>query len=466
MELITVILIALCLVVGTAGLICVVALLIGRKKQSAIEGGASEDAVQQMLDVQQDQILSALQETIGLLKETIAMQTNGARDTVISSFNASNHAMIGMMQPYMDRFASQIETLSTMMQRQLEETRVEMKDATAMMRRDVTDNLRQVREDSARDLQKLREDNNKQLETMRATVDEKLSSTLDQRVKSAFEQVSARLDAVQQGFGEMRQLSNQVTNLNKVFTNVKTRGGWGEVALESLLEQILTPEQYKRQFKLNKRKGEMVDFAIVMPGQNDEELYLPIDAKFPLEDYERLVEASENGSVEQIRAARKALADAVKKQARSIAEKYVIPPVTTNFAVMYLPIEGLYAEVVKDGALCSDLQTNFRVTVCGPTTVTALLNSLQTGFTTLKIQKRSGEIVKLLNAFRKDFSTFTGLIDKVKGNAEKVVESLDQVNKRNEIIKKKLDKVGDDELELLQKEAGAIEVAADSEEGE
>lgn len=437
-----------------------VAIAIYRKTKGA---GApiDERAAQDLLDLQSDQIMSAMQETVALTRENVNAQTVAARDAVVSGFTASNSAMVSMMQPYMDRFAAQIETVSQNLKNQLGEIRVEMKDAVAMMRRDVTDSLKQMREDSNANLSRVREDNQKQLEAMRATVDEKLSATLDTRVKNAFEQVSARLDAVQQGFGEMKQLSNQVTNLNRVFTNVKTRGGWGEVALESLLEQILTPDQYHRQFRLNKRSKEMVDFAIVMPGQAGEKLYLPIDAKFPLEDYERLIEASESGGVEQIRAARKALADAVKKQARSIAEKYIAPPVTTNFAVMYLPIEGLYAEVVKDGALCSDLQTNLRVTVCGPTTVTALLNSLQTGFTTLKIQKRSGEIVKLLNAFRKDFNTFTELIGKVRDNAAKVVRTLDDVDKRNETIKRKLDKVGDEEIGQIDAQTASIEVAAD-----
>ena len=293
-------------------------------------------------------------------------------------------------------------------------------------------------------LTEVRADNEKQLEKMRATVDEKLSETLNTRIQAAFQQVSERLDSVQKGFGEMRELTSSVGNLNRIFSNVKTRGNWGEVSLQSLLEQILAPEQYKTQFYVTPRSREAVDFAIVMPGQAGEEVYLPIDAKFPLEDYYRLLDASDDGDKAAVELARKALRDRVKSEARSINEKYIKVPRTTNFAVLYVPNEGLYAEILRDGSFASDLQTQYRVTVCGPTTISALLNSLQVGFTTLRIQKKSGEIIKLMQAVRTDFSRFTGLIDKIKKQAQTVVNTVEDIDNRNRILTKKLDKLGDD----------------------
>ena len=223
-------------------------------------------------------------------------------------------------------------------------------------------------------------------------------------------------------------------------------------------------EQYRKQVQLSRTSQEAVDFVIVMPGNSGEEqVYLPIDSKFPLDRYTQLVEISEEGNAESTEKARKALFDEVKKQAKSISSKYVKPPVTTNFAIMYLPTEGLYAEIVKDSAFTASLQNDCKVTVCGPTTITALLNSLQTGFTTLKIQKKSGEIVKELQRFRKDFERYTDLITKIKRNAKLVVDTVEDVEKRNEKIIGRLRKVGD-ELPAPVQEDNLIEQVASEEE--
>ncbi|MDE7078513.1 MAG: DNA recombination protein RmuC [Clostridia bacterium] len=415
-----------------------------------------------------------LNDNLNEVKNLINEHTTREKDSILTAFNASNSTLILMLEKYMNSFKQTLDENLNTTKEQLNEIREEMQLATRQMSANTTDalekmqdktdksltnlkddtgksldrmndeiktSLKDMREDNQRQLQGVKQDNEKQLEKMRETVDEKLSSTLDKRIQSAFEIVNDRLDKVQRGFGEMQDLSTKVTNLNKMFANVKTRGGWGEVALESLLDQILAPEQYAKQFRLSKSSQEAVDFVIVMPGQGDEKVYLPIDSKFPLDKYIRLVEASEEGDAEKVEIARKSLVDEVKREARSISSKYIKVPKTTNFAVMYVPTEGLYAEIAKDSALTSQLQNEFGVTVCGPTTITALLNSLQVGFTTLKIQKRSGDIVKELGKFRKDFIKYTDLIGKVKRNATTVVTTIEEVEKRNDLINQRLSKV-------------------------
>lgn len=410
-------------------------------------------------------------------KEDIIHEVDFVRKAISESNTQSNVSVSNMLANYLGNAEKQtnglIEYMGKAMQqlaqaekenadktdevvgKNLEAVKTEFKTGVADMRGDLGKQFTEIRQELAQQvdrmrgemrerLSEVRADNEKQLEKMRATVDEKLSETLNTRIQAAFQQVSERLDSVQKGFGEMRELTSSVGNLNRIFSNVKTRGNWGEVSLQSLLEQILAPEQYKTQFYVTPRSREAVDFAIVMPGQAGEEVYLPIDAKFPLEDYYRLLDASDDGDKAAVEFARKALRDRVKSEARSINEKYIKVPRTTNFAVLYVPNEGLYAEILRDGSFASDLQTQYRVTVCGPTTISALLNSLQVGFTTLRIQKKSGEIIKLMQAVRTDFSRFTGLIDKIKKQAQTVVNTVEDIDNRNRILTKKLDKLGDD----------------------
>lgn len=410
-------------------------------------------------------------------KEDIIHEVDFVRKAISESNTQSNTAVTNMLGAYLDSAEKKtnglIEYMGKAMQqlaqaekenadktdevvgKNLEAVKTEFKTGVADMRGDLGKQFTEIRQELAQQVDRMRgemrerltevrADNEKQLEKMRATVDEKLSETLNTRIQAAFQQVSERLDSVQKGFGEMRELTSSVGNLNRIFSNVKTRGNWGEVSLQSLLEQILAPEQYKTQFYVTPRSREAVDFAIVMPGQAGEEVYLPIDAKFPLEDYYRLLDASDDGDKTAVELARKALRDRVKSEARSINEKYIKVPRTTNFAVLYVPNEGLYAEILRDGSFASDLQTQYRVTVCGPTTISALLNSLQVGFTTLRIQKKSGEIIKLMQAVRTDFSRFTGLIDKIKKQAQTVVNTVEDIDNRNRILTKKLDKLGDD----------------------
>ena len=280
---------------------------------------------------------------------------------------------------------------------------------------------------------------------MKQVVEEKLTATLNERLSQTFKAISERLDEVNKGLGEMRNLTTGVTDLKKMLGNVKTRGVFGEVSLRNILENILTEEQYACQFNLSGREDDgrrVVDFAVILPGQSKEDkVYLPIDAKVPLEDYQRLVSAADEGDKQKTEEASKALVNAIKIQAKSIKENYIIPPKTVNFALMYLPIEGLYAEVVRNAGLLEELREKYKIIPAGPTTISALLNSLQIGFKTLAIQRSSKEIYESLIKFRGDFAKFTELLEKAQSQISLAGRTLDDATKRTNTIIKKLDKV-------------------------
>ena len=289
-------------------------------------------------------------------------------------------------------------------------------------------------------LKALQADNAQKLEQMRATVDEKLQSTLEARLGQSFKLVSERLEAVQRGLGEMQSLAAGVGDLKRVLTNVKDRGGWGEIQLETLLEQVLTAEQFARSVKVRPGSNEAVDFAIRLPGQQDggTPVWLPIDAKFPREDYERLLDAQERGDTEAMRNAAAQLERAIKLQGKSINEKYVAPPHTTDFAVLFLATEGLYAEAVRRPGLVDALQQHHRIVIAGPTTLAALLNSLQMGFRTLAIEKRSSEVWQLLGAVKSEFGKFATVLESADKQLNTVQNSLKQAGVRTRAIERKL----------------------------
>ncbi len=298
------------------------------------------------------------------------------------------------------------------------------------------------------------------LEEMRVTVDEKLSNTLTARLGESFRLVSDRLEAVQSGFGEMRSLAGNVTDLRRIMTNVKTRGVWGEVQLANLLGQLFTEAQYERNYRPRPRSQESVEFALRLPGPDADSgpVYLPVDSKFPIEDYQRLVEASEAGDVEGVRAATRALEVRIEGCARDIRDKYVHPPATTNFAVLFLPTEALYAEVAKMPGLIERLQRDCRVTVTGPTTFSAFAMSLLMGFSTLAIQRRSADIAKLLGAVKTDFGKFGELLVKVESKLDDAKDSIEKARGRSDQIVRKLARVDElpaDEARLLLPEPGA-----------
>ena len=311
-------------------------------------------------------------------------------------------------------------------------------------------------------LRALQEDNARKLEKMRETVDEKLQSTLTTRLDSSFKLVSERLEQVQRGLGEMQQLATGVGDLKRVLTNVKNRGGWGEVQLENILEQTLTAEQYARGVKLRPDRDEMVDFAVRLPGRGeaDAPVWLPIDSKFPREDYERLLDAQEQGDPELVRATGAQLERAIRIQAKSISDKYIAPPHSTDFAVMFLPTEGLYAEVIRRPGLPDALQREHRVVVAGPTTVTALLNSLQMGFRTLAIEQRSSEVWSLLGAVKSEFGKFAGILEKAEKQINTVGKSLGDASRKTRTIERKLrgvESLGQDQAQALLGDLGPDE---------
>jgi DNA recombination protein RmuC len=302
-------------------------------------------------------------------------------------------------------------------------------------------------------IRELQNDNAKRLEEMRQTVDEKLHATLETRLTESFRQVSERLEKVHQGLGEMQQLAIGVGDLKRVLTNVKTRGTWGEVQLEMLLEQVLTVDQYAKNVETVAGSNARVEFAIKLPGVVDggPPLWLPIDAKFPKEQYERLLEASDRADAEGVARAGAELERAVRNEARTICEKYVAPPQTTDFAILFLPTEGLYAEVMRRPGLADDLQRTLRVTIAGPSTLSALLNSLQMGFRTLALEKRSSEVWQVLGAVKTEFGKFGDVLAATKITLERAAKNIENAEVRSRQMARKLKSV-----EALPSEAAQL----------
>ena len=299
----------------------------------------------------------------------------------------------------------------------------------------------------------LQADNGARLEEMRKTVDEKLHATLESRLSESFKQVSERLERVHQGLGEMQQLALGVGDLKRVLTNVKTRGTWGEVQLEMLLEQVLTPDQYAKNVETIAGSGARVEFALKLPGQVEGGLpvWMPIDAKFPKEQYERLLDAADRADAEGVALAGRELERAVRTEAKTIAEKYLAPPHTTDFAILFLPTEGLYAEVMRRPGLADELQRVNRISIAGPSTLSALLNSLQMGFRTLALEKRSSEVWQVLGAVKTEFSKFGDVLALTKQTLERAAKNIESAETRSRQMARKLKSV-----EALPSEAAQL----------
>ena len=318
-------------------------------------------------------------------------------------------------------------------------SREEGANAAKTQREELTKSLESVRSIVDLRLKQLQEDNSKQIDKMRATVDEKLQGTLEKRLGESFKLVSDRLEQVHQGLGAMQQLASDVGGLQRVLTNVKTRGGWSEWQLGVLLEEMLTPDQFAQNMKTRDDTDERVEFAIKLPGdENGAPVWLPIDAKFPMEHYERLAEAQEKGDPTAVDAAMKTLETQLKRCAKDICEKYINPPKTTDFALLFLPSEGLYAEAIRRVGLVQNLQRDCRVTFVGPTTLAALLNSLQMGFRTLAIQKRSSEVWNLLATVKTEFGKFGEALSAVKEKIDQASRKMEDVDVRSRAITRKL----------------------------
>lgn len=355
--------------------------------------------------------------------------------------------------------------LDSAMRDEFMRNRKEFADANKDLRQELTGGLAQSREGLEKRLEQLRDkndekleairrtvetrleslqkDNAEKLEKMRHTVDEKLQSTLEKRLSQSFKMVSERLELVHKGLGEMQNLASDVSDFKRVLTNVKTRGTWGEVQLESLLEQVFIKDHYSKQVKVNPKTADVVDFAIKLPDKSSERgfIYLPIDAKFPLEDYQRLVVAQEKGEIDVALAAQKAMVSRVKLEAKSIKAKYIAPPRTTDFAVLYVPTEGMFAEILREPGLFEMLQTEYRVTIAGPTTIAAILNSYQLGFRTLAIAEQTGQVWELLTGIKGEFGKFGDLLDKTREKLVQATKTIDSASTKSRTIERKLNKV-------------------------
>ena len=373
-----------------------------KKKQTS--GSTDEKSIKQMLDNQKEQ---------NMMLNNMIMQA--LKNSEVGTQNNINNLTVIQKQE-LENIAKRVDTLTTRNEQRIEKLTLDVNNS----------------------LNHIREENDKAIEKMRETVDEKLNNSLSQRLNDSFSKIQQSLESVNLGIGEMRTLANGVGDLKKVLSNVKVRGGWGEVMLSTLLEQMLAPNQYMAQVQIKKNSKERVDFAVIMPGKDEHEILLPIDSKFPLEDYSRLLDASETLNKELIEKCQKQLIKRIKEEAKSIKEKYISVPETTDFAVMFLPIEGLYAEVVKDVETIETLQNQFKVIVCGPTTLAALLNSLQLGFKTLHIQKRSSELWQVLSTFKQEFEKFVQLLLKTQNKLGEANSTIELATKSSKKIAKKL----------------------------
>jgi DNA recombination protein RmuC len=332
-----------------------------------------------------------------------------------------------------------LEMIDRGLREEFSRNREEAGAAAKNQREELTKSLEGVRSIVDVRLKQLQDDNARQIDKMRATVDEKLQGTLEKRLGESFKLVSDRLEQVHQGLGAMRQLASDVGGLQKVLANVKTRGGWGEVQLGALLEQVLTPDQFARNVKTRDESADHVEFAIKLPGdENGAPVWLPIDAKFPTEDYQRLLVAQEQGNAATVDEAMKSLETQLKKSAKDICQKYINPPRTTDFALMFLPTEGLYAEAIRRVGLVEQVQRDCRVVFAGPTTLAALLNSLQMGFRTLAIQKRSSEVWNLLAGVKTEFGKFGEALSTVKEKLDQAARKMEDVDVRSRAIRRKL----------------------------
>ncbi len=297
----------------------------------------------------------------------------------------------------------------------------------AFMQKTLTDDMKYIVDSNAQNLERIRR-----------TVDDKLTTSIDGKLSESYARIADRLEKMYESVGAMKSLSSNISDIHRVFTNVKLRGTWGEAQLDTLLAQMLAPGQYARSVRLNPLDGSLVDFAILLPAGQNETVYLPLDSKFPVEEFERLVSCSEAGDRQGADIARKNLERAVKLQADSIAKKYILPPATTDFALMYLPSEGLYAEVVRMDGL-GDFLRNRRIIACGPTNLAALLSVLQTGFRTAAIERRSGELRAMLEAFRADFAKFAEMLEKTRKKLQEAQDAVDSAEKRTDLIGRRLD---------------------------
>jgi DNA recombination protein RmuC len=473
-------------------LLAVAAVLIVLQIIAIVRGSRGADPAQQLTQLQND--LQRHQQDIGErqqreLRSEVQTSAQGMRQELGSNFGQLQQTLAAQMTSVatlqnnqIDTFAQQLVKLNETNAQQLDSMRLAMNQQAQTNREEQAQSLKrfgdtlnqtlaaltesnaqrmaEVRATLEAKIKDLQNDNGLRLEEMRKTVDEKLHATLEQRLGESFKIVSDRLEKVHQGLGEMQQLAIGVGDLKRVLTNVKTRGTWGEVQLEMLLEQVLTPEQYAKNVETVPGSGERVEFAIKLPGNDDggTPVWMPIDAKFPKEQYERLADAADRADAEGVAQASRELERAVRGEAKTIAEKYLSPPLTTDFAILFLPTEGLYAEVMRRPGLADELQRVHRISIAGPSTLSALLNSLQMGFRTLALEKRSSEVWQVLGAVKTEFGKFGDVLAATKLTLERAAKNIDQAEVRSRQMARKLKSV-----EALPSDAAQLLLGKDPE---
>jgi DNA recombination protein RmuC len=394
----------------------------------AQRGGSSKRLETELADLNEgiEKLERVLREEFGRNREEAGIGGRQLREEITASVRTSG-----------DTIAARTAEIATLQNTQLETFGNQLTNLTDSLGQ----RLEAVRGTVEQRLKMLQDENSQKLEQVRETVDEKLHATLEQRLGESFKLVSERLERVYQGLGEMQTLASGVGDLKKVLTNIKTRGTWGEIQLGALLEQILAKEQYARNVATKPGGNERVEYAIRLPGKETGDgsvVWLPIDAKFPQEDFQRLINAQEEANTPAVEEAGRLLENRIKGEAKTIREKYIDPPHTTDFGIMFLPTEGLYAEVTRRIGLCEYLQREYRVTIAGPNTLVAFLNSLQMGFRTLAIEKRSSEVWALLAAVKSEFGKFGDILDKTKKKLDEASNSIDGAATRSRVIERKL----------------------------
>jgi DNA recombination protein RmuC len=386
--------------------------------------------------------LSAIESVTNRIDPLIREEFGRNRSENQDSFKQNREEQMNSLKVFQDTITKTISELSGAQKSQFDTFSTQL----TVVSKQIETNLKEIRETMERKLMNIQQDNNTKLEEMKQVVDEKLQKTLEDRFNKSFTLISQRLEEVHKGLGEMQTLATGVGDLKKVLTNVKTRGNLGEIQLGAILEQVLSPEQYEQNAVVKENSQERVEYVIKLPGRsiNDQSLFLPIDSKFPNEDYQRLLDAYENMgnlSPKDIETISKQFENSVKKNAKDIREKYINPPVTTDFAIMFVPTEGLYAEILRRTGLFETLQRDFKITVVGPTNLVAFLSSLQMGFKTLAIEKRSSEVWELLGAVKTEFGNFGSVLEKTKKKLLEAANVIDSASVRTRAIERKLKNV-------------------------
>ena len=392
-----------------------------------------------------DNLIATQKQNIDSLSQKMEFLVSGIQNSI----KMYGDSQTNLLKISTDQLSGNIKNMIDANNRQL----LAISNQMAQLATNTSQQMKELVATTNSNLEQLRQSNEKKLDDMRTVVDEKLNATLQDRLDKSFALVSKQLQEVTRGLGEMQSLATGVGDLKRVITNVKTRGTFGEVQLGNLLEQMLAPAQFQSQVNTNPDNSDRVDFVVHLPGKDDKDLLLPIDAKFPIEDYIRLQDAYDTANQETIEKCKKALETQIKTEAKKICTKYICVPQTTDFAIMYLATEGLYSEVIKNTTLVEKLQQENHILICGPTTLAALLNSLQMGFKTLAIEKRSAEIWNMLSVFKKEFATYVELLEKTQKKLTEANDTIQDASKKSQKISKQLSKVedlGSDDIKHIQ----------------